>query len=179
MLAKLIKDENGIRSGVLPDGKVAVYAPPSFQAGIEPLLKSVNSKNDSNATIDFKVWQVIGTRAAKTAVEPALEVMHTELEEVAKIYGPMELSLYLASELQTVAGDSGLMRNGLGRIEAEGNLQADRIYPRLKFVSNFKPSPIDFETTVQLSPGKTVVFGQNLAEPNRTLFYVINASLVR
>lgn len=169
---------------VLPDGKLAVYASREFQAGVEPLLKSVTSQG-SIVTIDFQVWQVLGKRADKTVIGPGLDGVRAELEETTKVYGPMEFSLLTPTRLQVAAGERGDVSNALGSLKVEATVSSQRIFTRLEVDTTLEPGKpsLSFRTLVQLSPSKTVVIGQNTARERKdgeaqTLFYLVNGALV-
>jgi len=173
-----------VKAQVLPDGKLAVYATPEFQRGVEPMLSSVK-KSGALATLDFKLWQVLGKPAEKTLVGPGLDAVAPQLEELVKLYGPMELSLFAASQLQVLPGERSEEKNQRTELRLDGSLNGERVFARLQVESLYAMHDgtrgVSLNTTVQLTPGKTVIIARNLSpelDPQRSLFYLVNASIV-
>ncbi len=172
-----------VKAEELPDGKLAVFASEHVQSGIAPLLKSASGKS-ALVTVDYRVWQVIGKPATKTSFGPGLGAIQTQLEAAANVYGPMDFTLFYPTQIRLVAGERGEVRNTLGNVQFAGSVAADHIFAKITIQSNFEDSSIHFETLVQLAPGQSTVLGQNVTTSKKdpqpqTIFYVVNADLVR
>jgi hypothetical protein len=164
------------RAQLLPDGRVAVYAPESFQAGVKQLVDGLASKPPP-PLLSFRVWQVRGV-PGKGSVAPGLEVLRPTLDELTKVVGPMDFTLVEPTLINVASGEHAESIGEWGRVEIEGSVLGETVFARLKVEARNRR----LETSLQLPKGKTVVIGQSSVRDEKdgsssTLFSVVQASV--
>jgi hypothetical protein len=157
--------------------RVLVVAPVGIQEGVEQLCTQLQQQGHvPQRTVEISYWLVTAKKAEQTDVS-AVPELASALQEIATATGPATFTLFeratLSSTLNAEAKTYGV-RAEFRQVAAahEGGIVAD-------IEIDLLGTHGAIDTRISVTPGKTVVIGQNgLEGDDARLFYVLRAELV-
>ena len=169
------------RASITPDGRLAVVAPHTMQAGVQTLVDEI-SKNPPmlEPTIELHYWLVVATPASTASPPPAgTKEIEPALAEIQRVSGPQTWSGLQKVSLATLSDETGHIEAQNMKIEQQAAQTGDGVYAsiRVDLVAN----PGRLSTKVHLKPEQVLVLAATPpagadAGAGSTLYYLVRTA---
>jgi hypothetical protein len=176
------------QASVTPGGQLMVTAPPSYQRGVEQLLREMAAHNPpAPPSIRIEAWFVTAS-PGQPVDSPALKEIEPALHALEQSKGPMRFELL---EALSTTGKSGQKSSYIvgerTNLTATASVLRDTadhpiVSAEIKLAATNIPGPLHPSITAQtqLRPGELLVLGQSgFADKGaeRQLYYIVRATL--
>jgi hypothetical protein len=177
------------RAVITPDGRLAVLATPSVQAGVQGLVDEVTRHPPASLaepTVELHYFLVLGKAAASPSpYPPGVEEIKQGLDEIVRVQGPQTFTLAQRAGLSSLNDDEGRLDNAVDdkhvgtklEIRQKAARTSDGVYARVSIRWNDDK----VETRVHLEPDHIVVLGATGqhagdAGDGTTLYYLVRVA---
>jgi hypothetical protein len=141
-----------------PNGELLVAAPASFHEGLEEFLAKIKQEAPkAPSSVRVQYWIVIGRKSVKPESKDIPDHLLPVVEEIAKSQGPQEFMLLEHLSHTSLNNKRTHVDGAFVNIHSEATIYEGRVLLSLKIGI----SGSEFDTTLQVPQGKTLVLGQS------------------